>query len=145
MRLVVDDPRVLRAAADDLTALLDAVDRAASRFRSDSALSLANAVAGIPTPVPHLLVELVQAAIDGARDSDGLVDPTVGGALVANGYDVDIAEVTPDGSLAPVAAAGAWPGSGSMPRWACSRCPAAISSTSVRRPRPGPPTARPGR
>ena len=52
MRLVVDDPAALPAASADLDALLATVDRVASRFRPDSALSIANARAGKPTPVP---------------------------------------------------------------------------------------------
>ncbi|HLY33796.1 MAG TPA: FAD:protein FMN transferase, partial [Jatrophihabitantaceae bacterium] len=72
MRLVVDDDRHLDAAAADLTALLTRVEAAASRFRSDSALSIANARAGRPTPIPRILVQLVTAAMDAARDTDGL-------------------------------------------------------------------------
>ena len=66
VRLVVDDPAVLAAASADLDALLARVDRVASRFRPDSALSIANARAGKPTPVPRLLVDLVRAALDAA-------------------------------------------------------------------------------
>ena len=91
MRLVVTDARVLRTATADLVALLARVDAAASRFRADSALSRANAAAGRPTPVPHLLVDLVDAALDAAQRTDGAVDPTLGLAMQRNGYDRDIA------------------------------------------------------
>ena len=102
MRLVVDDDRHLDAAAADLTALLTRVEAAASRFRSDSALSIANARAGRPTPIPRILVQLVTAAMDAARDTDGLVDPAVGRSVRALGYDRDIADVAPDGpAIAP--------------------------------------------
>lgn len=94
VRLVVEDATTLRAARADLTELLDRVDRAASRFRPDSALSVANARAGRPAPVPRLLVDLVGAALDGAARTDGLVVPTAGAAVVALGYDRDIADVT---------------------------------------------------
>ena len=97
MRLVVEDDRVLGAAAADFDAILTRIDAAASRFRSDSALSIANSRAGRPTPVPRVLGQLVSAALNAARDSDGLVDPTVGRALRAVGYDCDIAAVAPDG------------------------------------------------
>lgn len=90
VRLVVDDGRVLDAAADDLFGLLDRVDRAASRFRPDSALSVANARAGRPVPVPPLLVDLVDAALGAAADTDGAVDPTLGLAMQRIGYDRDI-------------------------------------------------------
>ena len=90
VRLVVDDPRALRPAAADLTSLLERVDGLASRFRPDSALSVANARAGRPVPVPKLLADLVGAALDAAAETDGAVDPTVGLAMHRIGYDRDI-------------------------------------------------------
>jgi FAD:protein FMN transferase len=96
VRLVVDDERALRPAADDLLALLDRVDRAASRFRTDSALSIANRAAGRPTPIPRLLVDLVGAALDAAVQTAGAVDPTLGLAMHRIGYDRDIHSVSPD-------------------------------------------------
>jgi thiamine biosynthesis lipoprotein len=101
VRLVVDDARALPAATQDLAALLARVDAAASRFRADSALSRANRNCGRPTPVPGLLVDLVGAALDAARTSGGAVDPTVGRAVRALGYDRDIADVPPDGPALP--------------------------------------------
>ncbi len=93
IRLVVEDDRRLVAAAEDLDALLARVDIVASRFRSDSALSVANARAGRPTPIPKLLVDLVAAALDGAAQTRGAVDPTVGLAMQRIGYDRDIAAI----------------------------------------------------
>ncbi len=93
VRLVVTDDRALTAAAADLRGLLARVDTAASRFREDSALSRANALAGRPTPIPKLLVELVGAALDAASHTSGAVDPTVGLALRRIGYDRDIAAI----------------------------------------------------
>ena len=66
MRLVVATTAALRPAVQDLEALLARVDAAASRFRPDSALSRANARAGRPVPIPRLLVDLVDAALDAA-------------------------------------------------------------------------------
>ena len=86
VRLVVHDARVLRAVTDDLVAMLDRVDRVASRFRADSALSIANRAAGRPTPVPRLLVDLVDAALDAAEQTAGAVDPTHGLAMHRIGY-----------------------------------------------------------
>jgi thiamine biosynthesis lipoprotein len=97
VRLVVDDGRVLRAAAGDLSALLARVDVVASRFRADSALSVANSRAGRPTPIPRLLLELVEAALGAAAQTGGAVDPTVGLAMRAIGYDRDIADLIMDG------------------------------------------------
>jgi len=96
VRLVVEDDRALAPATADLHALLDRVDAAASRFRTDSALSVANARAGRPTPVPRLLVELVAAALQAAAQTEGAVDPTLGLAVQRLGYDRDIADVVAD-------------------------------------------------
>jgi FAD:protein FMN transferase len=109
VRLVVDDDRVLPAAAADLDALLARVDTIASRFRPDSALSVANARAGKPTPIPRLLVDLIDAALDAAVQTDGAVDPTVGLAMHRIGYDRDITAVTSGGSpVLPSAPAHNW-------------------------------------
>jgi FAD:protein FMN transferase len=93
VRLVVADERVLDYATTDLVNLLGRVEMAASRFRADSELSRANALAGKPVPVSHLLTDLVGAALDAAAQTGGAVDPTVGRAMTANGYDRDIAAV----------------------------------------------------
>jgi thiamine biosynthesis lipoprotein len=97
VRLAVTDPRVLPDAAADLDALLDRVDRQASRFRADSPLSIANARAGRPVPIPRLLADLVQAALDAAAHTGGTVDPTVGRTMRRVGYDRDIAAIRPTG------------------------------------------------
>lgn len=111
VRLVVDDPAVLADASADLDSLLAHVDRVASRFRRDSALSIANARAGKPTPVPRLLIDLVRASLNAAELTGGAVDPTVGLALRRSGYDRDIADVQPDcpEPCSPPARGGAWP------------------------------------
>jgi thiamine biosynthesis lipoprotein len=97
VRLAVTEARVLPGAAADLEALLDRVDRLASRFRPDSSLSVANANAGRPVPIPPLLVGLVKAALDAAADTGGAVDPTVGLAMQRIGYDRDIAAIARHG------------------------------------------------
>ncbi|HET6738699.1 MAG TPA: FAD:protein FMN transferase [Kribbella sp.] len=93
VRLTVDDPAVLGAACGELKALMDRVDKAASRFRSDSELSIVNHRAGALVPVSRLLVELVDVSLVAAQVSGGAVDPTVGPAVIAAGYDADIETV----------------------------------------------------
>ncbi len=97
VRLVTADEARLRVAVPLLTELLDAVDRAGSRFRDDSELTRANDRSGTPVAVSRLLTDLVSASLDAARHSDGLVDPTLGTALHRWGYDADIADIATDG------------------------------------------------
>jgi FAD:protein FMN transferase len=93
VRLTVDDPAVLGAACGELKALMDRVDKAASRFRPDSELSAVNTRAGAMVPVSRLLVDLVDVSLVAASVSGGAVDPTVGAAVISAGYDDDIEAV----------------------------------------------------
>jgi FAD:protein FMN transferase len=79
-----------RAAVEDELA---AIDLACSRFRDDSDLARANAAAGGPTRISALLEEALAIALRAARLTDGMVDPTIGQALILAGYDRDFAEV----------------------------------------------------
>ena len=66
---------------------LDAIDRACSRFRPDSELSRVNRARGERVAIGPLLLEALRVALDAARSSGGLVDPTVGRTLRTSGYD----------------------------------------------------------
>ena len=70
-----------------LSAQLEELDRACSRFRADSQLSLVNRRAGELVHVGRLLADAVDAALAAARATDGLVDPTLGANMRAAGYD----------------------------------------------------------
>jgi thiamine biosynthesis lipoprotein len=83
----VTDERALSEARELLACELAAVDRACSRFRDDSELVRANARAGTPVRIDSLLADAVRVALDAARSSNGLVDPTLGANLRAAGYD----------------------------------------------------------
>jgi thiamine biosynthesis lipoprotein len=72
---------------------LEAIDLACSRFRDDSELQVVHANAGSAVPVGDLLFEALQVAVDAAERTDGAVDPTVGNAIAALGYDADLHEV----------------------------------------------------
>lgn len=87
MQLVVTDAGRLGAARREVDAELDAVELAASRFRPDSEVSRLVTAAGRPTEVSELLAELIGAALTAARRTDGDVDPTLGAALIALGYN----------------------------------------------------------
>lgn len=86
-RIVVTHESALEGAVARLVDLMDRVDRAASRFRPDSEL---RRLAPGTHRVSPLLAALVRVALDAAECTDGVVDPTVGGALLGLGYDADI-------------------------------------------------------
>jgi len=93
VRLTVADPAVLGAACGELKALMDRVDKAAGRFRPDSELSTVNSRPGALVPVSRLLVDLVDVSLVAASMSGGAVDPTIGAAVIAAGYNDDIEAV----------------------------------------------------
>jgi len=88
-RLVVTDPAQIALASTLADALLADVDRAASRFRADSELQLAAGLLHQGVEVSNTLADLVRQALAAAL-TDGDVDPTLGYALDAVGYDRDI-------------------------------------------------------
>ena len=93
VQLVVTDPRCLPAARDLLAADLDEVDAACSRFRPDSEIRALRTAQGRPARISPLLAEAIAVALRAARLTDGDVDPTVGAAMSAAGYDRDFAQV----------------------------------------------------
>jgi FAD:protein FMN transferase len=110
VQLVVTDPRCLPEARRLLAAELDAVDAACSRFRPDSEIcslqtALDRTAPGRPVQVSPLLAEAIAVALRAARLTDGDVDPTVGGAMSAVGYDRDFDRVPRTGPPLPVSAA----------------------------------------
>ena len=74
--LTLDDATVLAAARNDPAAVLrgvpaaviDEVDEACSRFRTDSDLALVNTNPGRPVLVPPLLIGAVRVALEAARE-----------------------------------------------------------------------------
>jgi FAD:protein FMN transferase len=89
--------RVLAIVDDELARL----DEQASRFRADSEISAIHRIAGEVCIVSEGLAEAIAVALAAARWTGGLVDPTVGGALSALGYDRDFAAVRPCGGALP--------------------------------------------
>lgn len=87
--VVASDDDLLASAVEAVRGTVDAFDRACSRFREDSELSAVNRAAGRATRVSPLMVEATEAAVRAAALTDGDVDPTLGAALVALGYDRD--------------------------------------------------------
>jgi thiamine biosynthesis lipoprotein len=93
MHLLVTDPATLPSARAIVDTVLDDVEIAASRFRPDSEICALAAAGGLRTAVSPVLAALIDAALAAARWTDGDVDPTVGSAMIALGYDRDIADL----------------------------------------------------
>ncbi len=114
VELVVTDRRAVAAATAILDRQLDRIEQVASRFRADSEINgLHAAVAESPErthAVSHDLFEAVSLAIRAAALSDGVVDPTVGGALCRLGYDRDF-------SLVAEGVSGSLPAPHPVPGW----------------------------
>jgi thiamine biosynthesis lipoprotein len=91
--LLVTEPARLERAAAVLRAELAEIDRVCSRFRADSEISELHRAAGRPVRVSPLLAEALEAALRAAELTGGLVDPTVGAAVAALGYDRDFAQI----------------------------------------------------
>jgi thiamine biosynthesis lipoprotein len=91
--VAVEDPAHADAAARVLAAELRTIDATCSRFRPDSELQSLHAEAGRTVAVGTVLFEALSVACDAAARTGGAVDPTVGNALAALGYDTDLDEV----------------------------------------------------
>ncbi|MER7073017.1 FAD:protein FMN transferase [Terrabacter sp. NPDC000476] len=91
--VLVTRPEVLGDALAIARGHLEQVDAAVSRFRPDSEVSrLAEKARHAPAEafVSPVFTAYLLAALRVARLTGGLVDPTVGAALVATGYDGDL-------------------------------------------------------
>jgi FAD:protein FMN transferase len=97
---------VVLAGADPrcVQELFDRYDGAFSRFRPDSELNRVNALAGRVVRVSPLFARALSLALELARDTGGVLDPTLGAAVEAAGYDRDFA-LLGDDPAAPGAAA----------------------------------------
>jgi thiamine biosynthesis lipoprotein len=93
--VTVDNPENESWALDVLWRTIDAVDKAANRFRSDSELSLLNAdTSGAPTVVSDTLWSLLVHAQLASDATNDLVSPFTLRALTALGYDRDFDELS---------------------------------------------------
>jgi FAD:protein FMN transferase len=75
-----------------------------SRFRPDSELSRVNAESGRWVHVSPGLCEVIGVALEAARSTEGLVDPTLLDAMLAAGYDRTFEELDANAPPPPVAA-----------------------------------------
>ena len=115
VHLIVTEPRALEPASRMLHADLAALDAACSRFRADSEICTVQATASqqaspgqqaspsqqattgqratVSQQVSPLLAEAIAVALRAAELTNGDVDPTVGAAMSAVGYDRDFEEI----------------------------------------------------
>lgn len=105
-------PRLEAALRTLLTDEVQRLDRLASRFRSDSELSAVNAGAGQWVEVSWGFVAVLSACLTAADRTGGLVDPTLGTAIKAAGYDDWADQPTPTKATAQP---GRWRGVGIRP------------------------------
>lgn len=94
--------RALTRMLRDEVARLEAL---ASRFRPDSELNAVNAASGEWVEVSWGFVAVLTASLQAARRTGGLVDPTLGRAVAAAGYDRWAQQQTP---TVPLAHTGRW-------------------------------------
>jgi thiamine biosynthesis lipoprotein len=88
--------------------LFEEWDAVFSRFREDSELSRVNRAAAEHVAVSSLFARVVREALAAAAATGGLVDPTLGVAIEAAGYDCDFAALDNDPRPAGTTAAGSW-------------------------------------
>jgi FAD:protein FMN transferase len=83
-------------------------DRRFSRFRAVSELNAVNHASGSVVKVSLAFADMVAVALRAAQQTDGLVDPTLGAAVEAAGYDRDFSELTTSADPAEPGACGRW-------------------------------------
>ncbi len=82
-----------------IRALFQERDAVFSRFRAESELRRVNAAGGA-TLVSPLFASMLEQALWASETTGGLVDPTLGAAIEAAGYDRDFAAMTPSPTAA---------------------------------------------
>ena len=106
-QVVVTEASALETARAAVESEIAAIDRTCSRFRDDAEISRVCTDPGYENAISPLLAEAVGVALDAARRTGGLVDPTIGASLIAAGYDRDFTELPADAPVRqPVAATG---------------------------------------
>ncbi len=95
-RLVVTDADSLDAARAIVDEETTAVEIASSRFRDDSELALLDGRLSEGAEISSTLAMLIRGALTAAQLTDGAVDPTLGKAMDAIGYDRDIRLILDD-------------------------------------------------
>jgi FAD:protein FMN transferase len=90
------DGHRLPAARAAVEQVVRAFDESCSRFREDSEVERLNRAGGETVAASPLLLDAIGAALRAAELTAGDVDPTIGEALIALGYDRDFSELERD-------------------------------------------------
>jgi len=88
----------------EIERMFAARDRRFSRFVANSELNRVNGATGRPVLVSREFAEMLELALAAASQTGGLVDPTLGRAVEAAGYDRDFARLADNPSAAGPAA-----------------------------------------
>lgn len=88
----------MRQAADDAMQFAEEWEERFSRFRASSELSRVNAGAGTRVAVSADFVAVLDAALDGYRQSGGRFDPSLLNAMTRLGYDCTFADIGSTGA-----------------------------------------------
>jgi thiamine biosynthesis lipoprotein len=96
------------AELEQVKDLFERLDETFSRFRPESELNLVNEGSAEFVAVSPLFARALALALDSARRTDGIVDPTLGAAIEAAGYDRDFAELAADPRPPAPAVPGSW-------------------------------------
>jgi len=88
--------------------LFEELDATFTRFRETSELCRVNAAAGSPVLVSPRFAQVVRLALRAAAATNGTVDPTLGRALEAAGYDRDFDLLEPRSTAAGTPSPGCW-------------------------------------
>ena len=105
------DVRVAGATAAEarrIRALFDRHERRFSRFIDGSELNAVNAGAGRAIRVSRAFADMLELSLWAAHQTGGLVDPTIGAALRAAGYDRDFGDGLDRPEPPAPAVAGCW-------------------------------------
>ncbi len=101
--VVVQDASNADRALAMLRHELQRIDDTCSRFRPDSVIEWVHAHAGQAVRISPLLFNALETACEVAQRTGGAVDPTVGNAMAALGYDRDLDDVLANPGPAPAA------------------------------------------
>jgi thiamine biosynthesis lipoprotein len=96
------------AELDAIRALFEEWERVFSRFRRDSELSLVNRNSARIVELSPLFARASAVALEAAKATGGLADPTLGEAVESAGYDRDFAELQESSAPAGPPQTGRW-------------------------------------